>query len=43
MLLVEAGQEAGHIFEDDERNIEAITKAHEAGRLFAGGDIEDAG
>ncbi len=40
MLLIDARQEAGHILEDDEGNVEGITEAHETGRFFTGIDVQ---
>jgi hypothetical protein len=34
VLLVDAGQEAGHVDEGDERDVERVAGAHEAGRLL---------
>src|SRR6266849_2008958 len=42
-LLGRAGQEAGHIDEGDQRNVEAVAEADEAGRLDGGVDVEAAG
>ena len=43
IFLRGAGQKAGHIDEGDDRNIEGVAEAHEAGRLAAGVAIEHAG
>ena len=43
VLLVRAGQEAGHVDERDERDVERVARAHEAGRLLRRVDVERAG
>ena len=43
IFLGGAGQKARHIDERDDRNLETIAEAHEAGRLAAGITVEDAG
>jgi hypothetical protein len=40
---VRAGQEAGHVHERDERDVEGVAEAHEARRLDARVDVEHAG
>ena len=42
-LLRGAGQEAGHVDERDEGDVERVAGAHEAGRLDGGVDVEHAG
>ena len=42
-LLGGAGQEAGHVLERDERDVEAVAEAHEARALDRGVDVEAAG
>ena len=42
-LLGGAGQEAGHVLEGDERDVEAVAEAHEARALERGVDVEAAG
>ena len=41
-LLLRAGQEAGHVFEGDERDVEAVAEAHEARALVGRIDVEHA-
>lgn len=43
VLLSRARQESGHIDESDERDVERIAEAHEAGRFDGCIDIETAG
>ena len=43
VLLVDAGQEAGHVDEGDERDVERVARAHEAGGLLGRLDVEHAG
>ena len=42
-FLVGAGQEAGHVDEGEQRDIEAVAEADEAARLARGRDVEAAG
>ena len=42
VLLLDAGHEAGDVFEGDERNVERIAETHEACGLDAGVDVENA-
>ena len=42
-LLLRAGQEAGHVDEGDERDVERVAGPHEARRLHRGVDVEHAG
>ena len=42
VLLVGAGQEAGHVDERDERDVERVARAHEARRLLRRVDVEGA-
>ena len=43
VLLLGPGQEAGHIVEDDQRDVEGVAEADEAGGFDAGVDVERAG
>ena len=43
VLLVDAGQEAGHVDEGHQRDVEGIADLHEAGRLLRGPDVQHAG
>src|ERR1035441_4321533 len=43
VLLLRAGEEAGDVFERDQRNVEAVAEAHEARALDAGVDVEHSG
>jgi hypothetical protein len=43
VLLVGAGQEARHVLERDERDVEAVAEAHEARGLDARVDVEAPG
>ena len=43
VLLLHAGKEAGHVFERDQRDVEAVAEADEARGLDAGVDVEDSG
>ncbi len=43
VFLIDAGQKAGHIFKRDERDVEAIAKAHEARRFDRCVDIQHTG
>ena len=43
MLLLDAGQEARHIDERDQRNVEAVAESDEARRLVRGVDVQHAG
>jgi hypothetical protein len=43
VLLVGAGQEAGHVLEGDQRDVEGVAEAHEARALDRGVDVEHAG
>src|SRR4030095_11212612 len=43
MLLLNAGQEAGHVFEGNERNIETIAEPDETRGFYRRVDIENAG
>src|SRR2546423_829232 len=40
VLLLRAGQESGDVFKGDQRDIEGVTEADEAGALHAGVDVE---
>ena len=42
VLLGDTGQEAGHVVEDEQRHVEGVTGADEAGGLLAGGDVDRA-
>ena len=42
VLLVGAGQEAGHVDERDERDVERVARAHEPRRLLRRVDVERA-
>ncbi len=42
MLLVHAGQEAGHVHEGQHRHVERVAGAHEAGGLLGGVDVQTA-
>ena len=42
-FLLRAGQEAGDVFECDQRNVERVAEAHEARAFEAGVDVENAG
>ena len=42
MFLGDAGQEAGRIDKGDQRHVEAVAHAHEAGHLVAGVDVDHA-
>ena len=41
-LLLDAGQEAGHVLEGDQRDVEGVAEAHEARALGRGVDVERA-
>ena len=43
VLLLDAWQKAGHVFEDDQRHVEGVAGAHEAGGLLAGCYVDGAG
>src|SRR5438093_1505561 len=43
VLLIGAGQESGHIFENQERDVEGIAEPHEARALSRCIDVENAG
>ena len=43
VLLLRAGQEAGHVLEDDQRDIEGVAEPDEAGALDGGVDVEHSG
>ena len=43
VLLLHAGQEAGHVHEGQQRNVEGVAEADEARRLVGGVDIQHAG
>ena len=43
VLLLNAGQEAGNVFEGHQRNVEAVAEANEARGLDGGVDVEHAG
>ena len=43
VLLARAGQEAGHVLERDERNVERVAEAHEARALHGRVDVQAAG
>ena len=43
LLLRGAGQEAGHVDERDDRDVEGVAEADEARGLDRGVDVEDAG
>ena len=43
VFLVGAGQEARHVDERDDRDVEGVAEAHEARRLAAGVEVEHAG
>ena len=43
VLLCGAGQEAGHVDGDDQRDAERVAEPHEPGALLAGGQVEHAG
>ena len=43
VLLVGAGHEPGHVDEGDQRDVEGVAGAHEAGRLLRRVDVEHAG
>ena len=42
VLLSYAGEEAGHVLEDDERDVEAVAEAHEARALHRRVNVEHA-
>ena len=43
VLLLGAGEEAGHVFKRDQRDVEGVAEADEARRLGRGVDVEHAG
>ena len=43
MLLRRAGQEAGHVDEGEDRDVERVAEAHEPRGLLRGGDVQGAG
>ena len=43
IFLLGARHEARHVDEGDDRNVETVAEAHEAGRLARGVDVEHAG
>src|SRR3546814_13229710 len=43
VLLVDAGEEAGHVDEGDERDVECVAGAHEAGGLLGAVPVENPG
>ena len=43
MFLLHSGKKAGHVFERDQRDVEAVAEADEAGGLDAGVVVEDSG
>ena len=40
VLLIGSGQEAGHVDEREQRDVEGVTKAHEARVAYAGGELQ---
>ncbi len=43
VFLVDTGEEAGHVDEGEDRDVEGVAEPHEARCLLRGGDIESPG
>ncbi len=43
MLLPDSRQKPGHVFEGDQRNVETVTEANEAGRLYGRVNVQGSG